>query len=324
MRFNRLLSSFLLITAIFVSCEENDNLPGGGKATPPVLQIQVTDGGVAASGADVELYATLADFNGCSNVVETLTTNSSGIVEFPLKSYAPGAYYFSVISGNKRNWTATRVTPVLNITGGTTVVKTTIASFTPTITAPSSMSSGSTVTLSIPDAPRVTGSITWSIVSGAGELSSTTARSISLITEKSDTPYSIDVEVEVEYCGFEPVILQKTIEVAAFCDYDASTWEGDYSALEDYGDGDTYGPYDVTFVQDGTDPNKFIFDNFWDSGITAYVIFNPNSNTITFPDQDDGDGEAISGSGTYEQCTNTFTITTEYAGYTFEYVFTKQ
>lgn len=107
------------------------------------------------------------------------------------------------------------------------------------------------------------------------------------------------------------------------CAYDASAWAGDFSALEDYGDGNPYGPYDVTFVQDETDPNKFTFSDFWDSGITAYVIFDPNSKKITFPDQDDGDGEAITGEGTYSQCSKSFTITTHYAGYTWNYVFEK-
>jgi len=112
------------------------------------------------------------------------------------------------------------------------------------------------------------------------------------------------------------------------CDYEAESWAGTFAATEVYATGDPYGPYDIDLVQDAGDPNKFVFDDFWDSGITAYVVFDPNSRAVTFPTQDDGDGGTISGTGSYLQCAGTFKIDVTYVTggktYTWSYEFEKE
>jgi hypothetical protein len=111
------------------------------------------------------------------------------------------------------------------------------------------------------------------------------------------------------------------------CD-NAIDWSGDFAALENTYDGaivdDHYGPYDVTLVMDPTNPNKFSFDNFFDSGIDAYMIFDPATMKVSFPTQDDGSGTPISGVGTYDACTGSFVIRTAYDGDEWNYVFVKQ
>jgi hypothetical protein len=88
---------------------------------------------------------------------------------------------------------------------------------------------------------------------------------------------------------------------------DPSYFAADYEAYEKYGPepSDWYGPYTVHFVQDDEDPNKFHFDNFYDSGRDSYLIFNLEEGTVYFPDQTplpDGSPNLLSGS------TGTFTI----------------
>jgi hypothetical protein len=104
-------------------------------------------------------------------------------------------------------------------------------------------------------------------------------------------------------------------------------WSGDLAALENYYEGailvDHFGPYDITLVKDGTNPNKYTFDNFWGSGIDAFMIFDPATLTVTFPTQDDGGGNAITGSGTYDACSGSFVIRTQYDGFEWNYVFVK-
>ena len=87
-----------------------------------------------------------------------------------------------------------------------------------------------------------------------------------------------------------------------------------------------------TMVQDLVDPNKFIMDNFWGDGVTAYVIFTPSTNLtdqiVTFPDQTTDDpGTIIKSVGTYDQCKQTFSIKTSYkygaTTYTWVYNFVR-
>lgn len=106
------------------------------------------------------------------------------------------------------------------------------------------------------------------------------------------------------------------------CSFNASGFAGDFMALEDYGADGTYGPYSVTLVQDGANPNKFTFNKFWDSGLEASMVFNPDDFTVSFPAQD-VDGEELTGVGSYDACTNSFSITTHYDGSEWNYVFTK-
>jgi hypothetical protein len=102
---------------------------------------------------------------------------------------------------------------------------------------------------------------------------------------------------------------------------------GDYDALEDYGAGGTYGPYDVTLVQDEDDPNRFDFDNFYDAGYDAYIVFDIANGTVSFPNQNVG-GDATNpaitdSSGTFDLCDGTLTINLTYDGGPWVYRFTK-
>ena len=103
--------------------------------------------------------------------------------------------------------------------------------------------------------------------------------------------------------------------------------EGDWAALEVYCDpGCTYGPYDIHLIQDATDPNKFTFDNFYDSGCDAYMIFDIVAGTVYFPDQAPC-GEALTASsGTFslDLCADTkLTINLNFDGGDWVYKFTK-
>ena len=117
-----------------------------------------------------------------------------------------------------------------------------------------------------------------------------------------------------------------TYSVTDFCPYEA-TWSGAYSATEIYAAG-VYGPYDVTFVQDAGDPNKYTFDNFWDYGLSASVVFSPTADDpdaqfVTFPEQT-VDGVKLTGTGTYDQCLGVFKIQTVYGSDEWRYEFKKQ
>jgi hypothetical protein len=107
--------------------------------------------------------------------------------------------------------------------------------------------------------------------------------------------------------------------VTDYCSYVANSWAATYTSNEVYSNG-VYGPYDLKFTQDGTDPNRFNCVNFWDSGYTAYMVFaastNPATQTVTFPAQtvgNSGGGTILAGStGTYDQCTGIVNIKLSY------------
>jgi hypothetical protein len=109
-----------------------------------------------------------------------------------------------------------------------------------------------------------------------------------------------------------------TYAVTDYCAYEADTWAGDYDATElseIYG---AYGPYTVTLVQDGVDPNKYTCDNWYDSGIPIYFIFSPSTNVVTqevtLPAQPNPNNTArtIEGEGSYNQCTGELKIDMTY------------
>jgi hypothetical protein len=118
-----------------------------------------------------------------------------------------------------------------------------------------------------------------------------------------------------------------TYTVTDYCVYDNSTWAGTYTANEIYSNS-AYGPYNVKFTQDATDKNKFFLNNFWDEGSPAYIVFTPSTSPTTqivkFPDQTSDRGAIKSTTGTYDQCTNTLKIQTQYAGSDWRYEFVKQ
>jgi hypothetical protein len=136
----------------------------------------------------------------------------------------------------------------------------------------------------------------------------------------------LDNDDYTDYMGFEPnetvtVRLDgpasgnKVFEltIVGDCDYkaeyfDAEYYAGAWSALEDYG-GATYGPYDVELVQDEANPNRFDFDNFYDSGLDAYIVFDGPNGTVKFPDGQTPGGKALTNSsGTFDQCSGVLTV----------------
>lgn len=75
-----------------------------------------------------------------------------------------------------------------------------------------------------------------------------------------------------------------------------------------------YGEYNVSFTLDAETPNRIHNSNFWDwagPGATVYYDFSGDENQIvTIPDQPftygDGTTGSVSGTGTYDACTGTF------------------
>ena len=103
-----------------------------------------------------------------------------------------------------------------------------------------------------------------------------------------------------------------------YCSYDANSWAGTYDATELSELFGAYGPYDVTFVQDGANPNRYTTSNWYDSGIPIFFTFSPSVNPatqiITVPSQPNPNNAArtIVGSGTYNQCLNEASISFTY------------
>ncbi|HEX8041267.1 MAG TPA: hypothetical protein VF490_19100 [Chryseosolibacter sp.] len=107
--------------------------------------------------------------------------------------------------------------------------------------------------------------------------------------------------------------------------YDAASWAGTFSAVEDYGASGTYGPYDVVLTQDASNPNRFHLDNFYDSGLAAYIDFDGPNFTVSFPDGQTPNGKPITNSsGTFNQCRGTAIINLNYDGGDWVYRLTKQ
>lgn len=118
--------------------------------------------------------------------------------------------------------------------------------------------------------------------------------------------------------------MKLTWAVTDYCQY-TQTWAGTYESTEVYSNG-VYGPYDLVLTKDGANPDRYNMTNFWDSGIAAYVVFTPSTNPSTqkvlFPDQSDGGSKTIkSTTGSYDECTKTFKIQTQYDGSDWRYEF---
>ena len=101
--------------------------------------------------------------------------------------------------------------------------------------------------------------------------------------------------------------MRLTWAVTDYCTYNAAAWGANYDATETSDFFGGYGPYTITLVQDGVDPNKFSSDNWYDSGITAFFVLTPSTNVatqvVTVPKQTQiGSTRTIEGSGTYNQC----------------------
>jgi hypothetical protein len=122
-----------------------------------------------------------------------------------------------------------------------------------------------------------------------------------------------------------------TISILSNCEdtggLEMSYFTGDFLAIEKYGptEADWYGPYEVTFVQDEADPNIIRFDNFYDSGCDAYLVFDIAAGTAYFPDQAPCDVDLTNSSGTFDLCTTptSLTVNLNFDGGDWEYYFEK-
>lgn len=109
---------------------------------------------------------------------------------------------------------------------------------------------------------------------------------------------------------------------------DVAFFAGNYDAIEDYGGGNTYGPYTVTLVQDATNASRFNFNNFYDSGCSAFMVFTFGAGTVNFPNQSPCDEPLTNSSGTYSidlcEGLTTITIGLNFDGSDWTYRFTKK
>jgi hypothetical protein len=106
----------------------------------------------------------------------------------------------------------------------------------------------------------------------------------------------------------------------------ASYFAGSYSATEKYGPTPTswYGPYNITLVQDAENPNIFRFNNFYDSGCNAYLLFNVNAGTVSFPNQSPCSSPLTNSTGTFSLCDGTvLNVNLNYDGGNWLYTFRK-
>lgn len=129
----------VIVSALFLgSCWEDEQFPGGGEAAPASLQINVTDAVSASpvSGATVQLYHTSQGYITETDAAVVKTTDDQGNVVFTKDELGePGAKYFNVISGDKRNWSSVSSTPAMNLTSGVTRIKTKVADVHPSFIA---------------------------------------------------------------------------------------------------------------------------------------------------------------------------------------------
>ena len=108
-----------------------------------------------------------------------------------------------------------------------------------------------------------------------------------------------------------------------YCAYDPNTWVGTWNSVESPGSTE-----DNVITMDSSIPNRFHMDNFWGDGVDAYFDMNvsttPFDQTITIPLQTTDDPGDLSGTGTYDQCTETIVLKClyVYAGTKYRFVYT--
>lgn len=78
----------------------------------------------------------------------------------------------------------------------------------------------------------------------------------------------------------------------------AAYFEGKWSAEEDYGS-THWGPYEINFEVDPANPNRLWVDNFWDSGLSAYIDVDVAARTVHFPNQSTGGFPISNSTGTF-------------------------
>jgi len=124
-------------------------------------------------------------------------------------------------------------------------------------------------------------------------------------------PVTISV-VETTLGGVKSEPKAITFNVGEFCPLVLDNFLGAFNCDEE-----GYGVYGVNFTKNDAFPNRVYNDNFWDyaaAGQTIYYVFDGSLNqNINVPMQtfifgDDTEGSVV-GSGKYDGCTNTMTVT---------------
>lgn len=119
MKFNCLLI-MAVFTFLFSSCDR-DMVEDVISITPPELHVIVHSGAdktVRVTGAEVKLYASVADRTAKQNVISTVITNSTGEAIFAEKDFRKGILYVSV---TKNATTVVAATPYLLQNDGKTI-----------------------------------------------------------------------------------------------------------------------------------------------------------------------------------------------------------
>lgn len=124
------------------------------------------------------------------------------------------------------------------------------------------------------------------------------------------------IRLEIPGSGNDTHVLTILCDAGDTGDWDMNDFTGIWQATEDYGTSE-FGPYTVTVVQDETEEDKFYITNFYGSGAAyeAYIVFDFEAGTVSFPDQTAGEPGAITNStGTFSLCDQTITINLTYDG----------
>ncbi len=106
--------------------------------------------------------------------------------------------------------------------------------------------------------------------------------------------------------------------VIDYCTFVSNSWTGTFAATENSEYFGAYGPYDVAVTADGTVPNRYRVNNWYDSGIPIYfdlaVSTDVATQVATIPSQPNPNRPArtISGTGTYNQCLGEITFNMTY------------
>ncbi len=163
-------------------------------------------------------------------------------------------------------------------------------------------------------------------------------------TADGDVPIVLGNCFAIDWSGSNPVPTDPNAAVAEFvmqndnallgkvtdlsyAPFDASLWTGTFIGDED---GDCCSSHDTNVLRlDPSDPQKLIMDNFWGDGVDAYLVFaastSKETQIVTIPEQTTSEGGIAKGTGTYDQCTKTFSLATSYEfggdTYVFDYHF---
>lgn len=222
-----ILSMVAMVGLTMTSCFEEKDLTG--PIVDPQLNLTVLDAnGDPVSGATVDLFANKDDYRKFNNVLGSATTDANGVVTFDKATMKEsGLFYFSVKSGDDRNW-YNLVNKGLTVSNGVSMIETTLTPVTlsTAISGPMQVISSTSGKFELADFP---GKYQWSFVSGGekGTIDDPTNNNVNVSFEQSDVDYDAVLQVVAQPDGFPETTMQVTIKVLAFCEYDHTKLAGD-------------------------------------------------------------------------------------------------